>query len=1169
MPCSTISARAIALIDTQVEDYQSLVAGVKPGTEVVVLEATGDAIDQITQVLATRTNIDSIHIISHGSPGNLQLGKTRLCLDNIKTYQHQLQQWRHALTLDADILIYACSVASDLTPNPFLQRIAALTGANIAASGNPTGSAAQGGDWELEVTTGKIKAATVFKPDVMAAYQGVLAAGDLDLSFGTGGSVTTSFSGIWDVPSDVAVQSDGKIVVGGSAEIGSDFALSRYNNDGSLDATFGTGGKVTTDFGLGSQGSGLAIQPNGKIVMVGGANQDFGVARYNENGSLDTTFGTGGTVTTDFGGYESASAALIQPDGKIVTVGNINLHVAAVVRYNSDGTLDSTFGSGGKVTANVESNISVADAVLQADGKILVAGEAPSNDFGVIRYNSNGTLDTTFGSNGKVTTDFGSGNTLTRPFDGYDRGSAILLQPDGKFVVLGTTNYFSNNRDFALARYNSNGTLDTTFGTGGKVTTKFDGLDSAEDLVLQPDGKIIAVGDGGGAFASARYNSDGSLDATFGTGGKVITTFPLDPIRPHNYAGAVTLQSDSKIVVAGLAGGQFAVARYISSNLTPTPTPSPTPTPTPTATPTPIPTPAPIPTPTGAVAGTMPETTLTIGQLAPNFEWLKQLGTPKDDLFQSTALDSAGNVYLTGSTFDPLSGTNPSTNAWVAKYDSSGSQSWLKQLGGSNNYPSEVTVNSAGSVYLTGSIASASPQPLFNNLDAWVAKYDNTGSQLWLKQFVGTPDFNDYPSGLAVDSAGNVYISGTTEYTSSGAGGGPRTAWVAKYDDSGNQLWLKNVNSDTHDISDGIKVDSSGHVYLTGINYNFGHGYPPAVDTWAAKYDSNGNQLWLKQFRTANSDSLSDSSSDLAVDSAGNLYLTGATNGALGGPNAGDRDIWVAKLGTIAEVVTPTPVPTPVPTPILISTPTPTPTPTPTFTPTPTSTPTPSVTLTPTPTSTPTPSVTPTPTPTPTPPVTPTPTQSNPSPIIGTDGDDFLAGDRSNDTISGLRGNDTLDGLDGNDRMYAHQGNDLLEGGNGDDSLYGGKGNDTLLDNNGEDVLFGDRASDSLIGGEGNDTLYGGKGNDTLFGSLGNDCLIGGLGSDRFLLGLDAGTDTILDFEDDKDLLILASGITFSQLAITQSNSATLIRFVPTGEILASLSAISASQINAADFTLL
>lgn len=867
MPYLTISARAIAFIDTQVEDYQSLVAGVKPGTEAVVVEAKGDAIDQITQVLATRTNIDSIHIISHGSPGNLQLGKTRLCLDNLKTYQHQLQQWRHALTPDADILIYGCRVASGLTPNPFLQRIAALTGANIAASGSPTGSAARGGDWELEVTTGKIKAPTVFKPDVMAAYQGVLAGGDLDLSFGTGGSVTTSISGIWDVPSDVAVQSDGKIVVGGTAGVVGDFALSRYNNDGSLDATFGTGGKVTTDFGLGSSaGFGLAIQPDGKIVMVGNANQDFGVARYNGNGSLDTTFGTGGTVTTDFGDFDSAAAALIQPDGKIVAVGNSN--VASVVRYNSDGTLDSTFGSGGKVTANVESNISVADAVLQADGKILVAGEAPSNDFGVIRYNSNGTLDTTFGSNGKVTTDFGSGNTLTTPFDGYDRGSAILLQPDGKFVVLGTTNYFSNNRDFAIARYNSNGTLDTTFGTGGKITTNFEDLDGAEDLVLQPDGKIIAVGDGGNAFASARYNSDGSLDATFGTGGKVITEFPLDPIRPNNFARAVTLQSDSKIVVAGLAGGQFALARYISSNLTPTPTPSPTPTPTPTGTPTPIPTPAPIPTPT----------------------------------------------------------------------------------------------------------------------------------------------------------------------------------------------------------------------------------------------------------------------------------------------------------------LTPTPTPTPAPTPT--PTDTPTPTPTPTFTPTPTATPTPSIPPTPSVTPTPTTSVTPTPTPTPnptstpTPSVTPTPTQ-NSSPIIGTDGDDFLTGDLRNDTISGKQGNDTLSGLEGNDWMQGDRGNDFLEGSNGDDTLYGGKGNDTLIGNNGEDVLFSDRASDSLIGGEGNDTLYGGKGNDTLFGSLGNDCLIGGLGSDRFLLGLEVGTDSILDFEDDKDLLALASGITFSQLAITQSNSATLIRFVPTGEILASLSTISASQINAADFTFL
>ncbi|MEG4084305.1 SBBP repeat-containing protein, partial [Microcoleus sp. POL10_C6] len=444
--------------------------------------------------------------------------------------------------------------------------------------------------------------------------------------------------------------------------------------------------------------------------------------------------------------------------------------------------------------------------------------------------------------------------------------------------------------------------------------------------------------------------------------------------------------------------------------------------------------------------------------------------------------------------------------------------------------------------------------------DIWATKYDSNGNQLWLKQF-GSPE-DDFRPNLALDSAGNLYLTGETNGSLGGPNAGSEDIWATKYDSNGNQLWLKQFGTAKSDSPSDLAVDSAGNVYLTGSTEGaLGDTNAGGQDIWATKYDSNGNQLWLKQFGTAESDS----SSELALDSVGHLYLTGQTNGALGGPNAGGQDIWIAKLGTITEVVTLTPTPSFTPTPTTTTTPSVTPTPKPT------STPTPSVTPTPTPTTTPTPSVTPTPTPTstPTPSVTPTLTQSNSDPIIGTDGDDMLAGDRSNDTISGKQGNDTLSDLDGNDGMYGHQGNDFLEGGNGDDSLYGGKGNDTLLGNNGEDVLFGDRASDSLIGGEGNDTLYGGKGNDTLFGSLGNDCLIGGLGSDRFLLGLDVGTDTILDFEDEKDLLTLASGITFSQLAITQSNSATLIQFVPTGEILASLSTISASQINAADFTFL
>jgi hypothetical protein len=199
MPTQSISkasVRSIAFIDSQVEDYQSLMTGVMPGTEAIVLDSRADGVAQITQVLTNRTKIDSIHIVSHGSPGCLQLGKTQLCSHNVEIYRKQLRQWRHALNLYADILIYGCNVAAETPSNSsspeakstseldyfetsidsahLLQRMAALTGANIAASTNLTGSAAKGGDWELEYTTGDISSPLAFKPETLAAYDRVL-----------------------------------------------------------------------------------------------------------------------------------------------------------------------------------------------------------------------------------------------------------------------------------------------------------------------------------------------------------------------------------------------------------------------------------------------------------------------------------------------------------------------------------------------------------------------------------------------------------------------------------------------------------------------------------------------------------------------------------------------------------------------------------------------------------------------------------------------------------------------------------------------------------------------------------------------------------------------------------------------------------------------------------
>jgi uncharacterized delta-60 repeat protein len=284
----------------------------------------------------------------------------------------------------------------------------------------------------------------------------------LDPSFGQGGKATTGFSSVaHDFGSDVAVQDDGKVVaVGGTytgTTTGDDFALARYNPDGTLDKGFGSGGKVTTPIGAGSSsdfGYVVAIGADGKIVVAGyaynGSNRDFAVARYKPDGTLDTTFGGDGIVMTSLGsGYDMARGVAVQGT-KTVVVGHSDQGVTstdfAVVRYSANGDLDSTFSEDGKVTTDFSSPQApqdFADSVaLQTDGKIVVAGhtfDGTHNGFGLARYNADGTLDTSFDADGKTITDF---------FGGNDEAHGVKLQEDGKIVAAGRTNY-----DFALARY--------------------------------------------------------------------------------------------------------------------------------------------------------------------------------------------------------------------------------------------------------------------------------------------------------------------------------------------------------------------------------------------------------------------------------------------------------------------------------------------------------------------------------------------------------------------------------------------------------------------------------------------------------------------------------------------------------------------------------------------
>jgi uncharacterized delta-60 repeat protein len=395
------------------------------------------------------------------------------------------------------------------------------------------------------------------------------APGDLDPSFGSGGLVTTDFGGRSDFGLAVAVQPDGKIVTAGNSSAVGVFsvsvALARHNQDGSLDTSFGSGGTVLTSFGGNlSAASDLAIQPDGKIVAVGIANGNFGVARYNADGTLDSTFGVGGLVMTDFGGFDQANGVALQPDGKIVVVGPLG-GALGVARYNPDGSLDATFGSGGKVVTDVGAFSEGAFDVAIAADKIGVGGDTAAYPFGdsdflLLRYNPDGSLDVSFGTGGIATTDFGASETAF--------GIALA---GGKIVAAGATKG-AGPADFAVARYNADGSLDSNFGSGGTITTDIFGAseDTGNGVVVQPDGSITVagiVGSGGTSFAVVRYTSSGALDAGFGSGGKATANFG----NPINNAFDIAAQPDGKVVVAGGTAdfsrgiSDFALARFLGA----------------------------------------------------------------------------------------------------------------------------------------------------------------------------------------------------------------------------------------------------------------------------------------------------------------------------------------------------------------------------------------------------------------------------------------------------------------------------------------------------------------------------------------------------------------------------------------------------------------------------
>ena len=409
------------------------------------------------------------------------------------------------------------------------------------------------------------------------------AAADFDFGFGPGGKLSVPFNlggANADAASAVAVQADGKIVIVGTAQItatDADFAVTRLNRDGTPDATFGPAGKRTIPFNLGSTnadvGRAIAVQADGKILVAGTVQRgavgdtDYGVARLNDDGTLDTTFDTDGkaVVAFDLGGGNAdvGQAVLVQPDGKIILAGTVRRAAAfdtdfGVARLDAAGALDPTFGTAGKTQVAFDLGGGNADvlggAALQADGKIVLAGSAhlggaTDTDFAAARLTAAGVLDTTFDTDGKRTVGFDLGGTLA------DAANALAIQPDGKIVLAGSADSGPTGPlDFAAARLNADGSSDTSFDADGRTTIAFDNggafgnADQALAVALQADGKIVLAGQAGsGPPAVARLTTAGAPDAAFAAGGKRV----LDTAGASAGLAGVAVQADRRVVVAG------------------------------------------------------------------------------------------------------------------------------------------------------------------------------------------------------------------------------------------------------------------------------------------------------------------------------------------------------------------------------------------------------------------------------------------------------------------------------------------------------------------------------------------------------------------------------------------------------------------------------------------
>ncbi len=611
----------IVFVDTGVENYQSLVddlvnnADSNRSFEVVLLDSERNGIDQITEALKGQTNLDAIHIISHGSDGNVQLGNTSLNADTLIENKLNIALWANAFSESGDILLYGCSLADTEVGESLIKDLSALTLADVAASDDLTGNENLGGDWDLEYSAGDIEANVVFSTQLQNSWANVLVTPTITaretLDADGDGQIdqirVTTDQNLDDDFTGLTIDVDGYTVTGYSSDVAFDNIFyadltqsgtpdtgatptvtvttnttlsnageENISTETAVAAAFAWGdtdsGMVTHAGSGDDYGNDIVVDAAGNTYVAGRSNDNFIVRKYDANGDLDLSWGDSdsGVVTYDGGNVDTANGITIDSSGNIYVAGRSNNGSDwdfLARKYDANGDLDTTWGDGdsGMVFYDSGTGDDKAFAItLDSAGNIYVAGEGHNGtdeDLIVRKYDANGDLDLTWGDgdSGMVSHDGTSGN---------DAAKSITIDASNNIYVGG---YQDNGsfKDLIVRKYDANGDLTADWGDGdsGMVTFDGGGSDTANGITVDASNSIyVAANKGDGAvgdFMVRKYDANGDLDLTWGDGDSGIVTHDAGS---DDAADSITIDSSNNIYVAGaLDNGSdrdFVVRKY-------------------------------------------------------------------------------------------------------------------------------------------------------------------------------------------------------------------------------------------------------------------------------------------------------------------------------------------------------------------------------------------------------------------------------------------------------------------------------------------------------------------------------------------------------------------------------------------------------------------------------